>query len=531
MEKQIKNLIENGEAVLGIELGSTRIKAVLIDDEFNTVASGSHTWENRFENGIWTYYLSDVKEGLQSAYADLVRDIKEKYGAALTNLKSICFSAMMHGYLVFDKDDNQLAEFRTWRNTITGEAAKELTELFRFNIPQRWSIAHLYQAILNGESHISQIAHLTTLAGYVHYVLTGKRVLGVGEASGVFPIDSSKCDYDEKMIALFDKKLKEKGLPFTLSDILPAVLPAGTEGGLLTKEGALFLDPTGNLKEGALIAPPEGDAGTGMVATNSVRERTGNISAGTSVFAMAVLEKDLCGVYPEIDMVTTPSGKPVAMVHCNNCCSDIDAWVKLFYQFSSLMGYEVNMGELYDKLYTVALSGDSDCGGMISYNYLSGESVTDMDEGGRPMFIRTPDASFTLSNFMRDKLYSACATLKIGMDILFEKEKVEIDRMFGHGGFFKAKDAGQSVMAAALDCDIAIMETASEGGAWGAAILAAYAKNSCGLALEDYLQDKVFASTDSSVMAPDKEDVEGFKKYIEKYKAGLLAQKEAVKSI
>lgn len=531
MNQNTAALISNGDAVLGIELGSTRIKAVLIDESHNPIASGSYTWENRFINGIWTYHLSDVKEGLRSCYKDLVNDVKEKYGVTVTSFKSMCFSAMMHGYLVFDKDDNQLAEFRTWRNTMTANAAKELTELFSFNIPQRWSIAHLYEAILKGEEHIDKICHLTTLSGYVHYLLTGQRVLGVGEASGVFPIDSEKCDYDENMIKLFDKKLKERNLNFKLRDILPRVLPAGTVGGYLTKEGALFLDPTGTLKEGCIIAPPEGDAGTGMTATNSVREKTGNVSAGTSVFAMAVLEKPLKGVYPEIDMVTTPTGKPVAMVHCNNCSGDIDAWVKLFADFSTLMGFSVEKSQLYDKLFNAALSGDSDCGGLLSYNYLSGESVTDMNEGGRPLFLRTPDAKFNLANFMRDKLYSACATLKIGMDILTEKENAQIDRMFGHGGFFKTKDVGQSVMAAALSCDVAVMETAGEGGAWGAAILSAYASDSCGLSLEDYLEKKVFASATASVMAADEEDVKGFKRYIEKYKAGLFVEKEAVKNI
>ena len=530
MEKDIAKLIADGSAALGIEFGSTRIKAVLVDSDNNTIASGSHTWENRFIDGVWTYHLSDVKEGLQSCYKDLKKDVKEKYGVEITKIKSMCFSAMMHGYLVFDKNDNQLAEFRTWRNTMTSQAAEELTELFSFNIPQRWSIAHLYQAILNGEEHISEISHLTTLAGYVHYMLTGKRVLGIGEASGVFPIDSEALTYDERMVKLFDEKLSEKKVPFRLFDILPGILLAGEEGGRLTKEGALFLDPAGTLEEGSLVAPPEGDAGTGMVATNSIKERTGNVSAGTSVFAMAVLEKALKGVYPEIDMVTTPAGKPVAMVHCNNCCSDIDAWAKLFSEFLTLMGLNVENGELYNKLYTVALSGDSDCGGLLSYNYLSGESVTKMEEGGRPMFIRTPDASFTLSNFMRDKLYSACATLKIGMDILFEKEKVEIDRMFGHGGFFKTKDAGQSVMAAALGCDVAVMETASEGGAWGAAVLANFAAEGKG-SLAEYLESNVFASAESSVMTPDEADVEGFKRYMEKYKAGLSVEREAVNNI
>lgn len=529
-KQQVASFISEGKACLGIELGSTRIKAVMIDENYSVIASGSHTWENRLENGIWTYHLSDVKTGLQDAYKNLFEDVQEKYGVRIEKFKAMCFSAMMHGYLVFDKDENQLTGFRTWRNTITAEAAEELTKLFSFNIPQRWSIAHLYQAILNGEAHVSEIAHLTTLAGYVHFVLTGEKVLGVGEASGVFPIDSEKLDYDEKMVNLFNEKLAEKGISWKLRDILPKVLVAGEKGGVLTKEGALYLDPTGMLQPGALLCAPEGDAGTGMTATNSVREKTGNISAGTSVFAMAVLEKALKGVYSEIDMVTTPTGKPVAMVHCNNCCSDIDAWVKLFAQFASLMGYKAETSELYNKLYSVALEGNSDCGGLVSFNYLSGEPVTGLEEG-RPMFVRMPDSDFSLSNFMRDKLYSACATLKIGMDILFEKENVSLDKMFGHGGFFKTKDVGQSIMAAAMNSDVAVMETAGEGGAWGAAILADYAADSFEMTLEDYLDKRVFKDSDAVVMTPDAEDVRGFNEYMKKYKAAIASQKAAVENL
>lgn len=523
-------LISSGKAVLGIELGSTRIKAVLIDEEHRTIASGSHTWENRFENGVWTYHLDDVKTGLQDCYSMLSKDVFEKYAVSITNLKAIGFSAMMHGYLVFDKNGNQLAEFRTWRNTMTANAADELTKLFLFNIPQRWSIAHLYEAILKNEEHLPDVAFMTTLAGYVHYMLTGKKVLGVGEASGVFPIDSEKCDYDERMVKLFDEKISNKGYSWKLRDILPDVLTAGQTGGYLSEEGAKYLDASGKLCAGALLCPPEGDAGTGMTATNSIKERTGNVSAGTSVFAMAVLEKPLKGVYPEIDMVTTPTGKPVAMVHCNNCCSDIDAWVKLFSQFAKLMGTEYSTEELYEKLYTAALSGDSDCGGLLSYNYLSGEQITYL-ESGRPMFIRTPDSQFTISNFMRDKLYSAVATLKIGMDILFEKENVQLDRMLGHGGFFKTENVGQSIMAAALETDVAVMDTASEGGAWGIAILAAFASKSEGMSLEEYLDKKVFANTKASIMTPDPEDINGFRKYMEKYTACISAQKAAVEAI
>lgn len=528
--KHIAEVIENGNAVLGIELGSTRIKAVLTDENCNVLSSGSHTWENRLENGFWTYHLDDVKNGLQDCYKDLCENIEKLCGAKITKLRAIGFSAMMHGYLAFDKEDRQLAQFRTWRNTTTAQASSELTKLFSFNIPQRWSIAHLYQAILNGESHVSQIAHLTTLAGYVHFLLSGRRVLGVGEASGMFPIDSEKCCYDEKMLKLFDEKISDKGYSWKIADILPEVLCAGQVGGYLTKEGALYLDPTGTLKEGALMCAPEGDAGTGMTATNSVKERTGNVSAGTSVFAMAVLEKPLSAVYPEIDMVTTPTGKPVAMVHCNNCSSDIDAWVSLFAQFADLMGEKYKKSEIYDKLYNCALSGNSDCGGLVSFNYFSGEQISGF-ESGRPLFARSENADFSLANFMRDKLYSAVATLKIGMDILFEKENVKLDMLLGHGGFFKTKDVGQSIMAAALNTDVAVMETAGEGGAWGIAILAAFCAEKSDMTLEDYLDKKVFSNSQPYIMSPDSTDVQGFGEYMKKYTAALAVEKAAVEAI
>lgn len=518
--------IKNGKAVLGIELGSTRIKAALIGSDGVPLASGSHSWENRLENGIWTYRLEDVWTGVQDCYRSLCRDTEEKYGVKITRLAAVGFSAMMHGYLVFDKNGRQLAEFRTWRNTMTAQAAEELTTLFDFNIPQRWSIAHLYQAILNGEEHIPEIDFMTTLAGYIHYKLTEKRVLGVGEASGVFPIDSETNDYDERMIKLFDEKA---ALGKGLREILPEVLTAGENAGCLTPEGALLLDPTGTLESGIPLCPPEGDAGTGMVATNSVRVRTGNISAGTSIFAMAVLEKGLSGVHPEIDMVTTPDGKPVAMVHCNNCCSEIDKWVGMFRQITELTGNPLSDNELYEKLYSKALDGAKDCGGVICCNYLSGEPVTQLDEG-RPMVVRMPDAELTLENFIRSQLLSAIATLKIGMDILFEAENVKLDRLTGHGGLFKTGQTGQKLMAAAMNTPVSVMETAGEGGAWGIALLALY-MISGGEELSDFLDNKIFGGCKGVCCAPDKEDVSGFERYMAGYRSMLEAERAAVNSM
>lgn len=527
----IKSAIENGNAIMGIEMGSTRIKAVLIDENHNPIAQGSHDWENRFENGVWTYHLDDVWAGLQDAFKNLKKDVEEKYGTKLTKLQSMGFSAMMHGYLPFDKDGNQLAEFRTWRNTITEDSATELTKLFNFNIPQRWSIAHLYQAILNGEDHIQNIDFLTTLEGYVHWILTGEKVIGIGEAAGMFPIDSTKNCYDEKMVADFDAKIADKGYSWKLLDILPKILVAGDNAGTLTKDGALLLDPTGELEAGIPLCPPEGDAGTGMVATNSVASKTGNISAGTSIFGMIVLDKALSDVYTEIDMVTTPTGKPVAMVHCNTCTSDLDAFVKLFAEVLANSGVEVNKPKLYDMLYEEALKGDADCNGIISFNYYSGEPVTDTLEG-RPLLVRMPDAKFSLANFMRAQLYGTMATLRLGMNILFDKENVKIEKLLGHGGLFKTPVVGQKLMAGALNTPVAVMETAGEGGAWGIALLAAYmSKKAENETLEDYLENKVFADYKASVIKPDKEDVDGFNKYIERYESAVAVEKSAIANL
>lgn len=523
--------INEGQAVLGIELGSTRIKAVLTDDSHIPIASGSYEWENQYENNIWTYHLDDVWTGIQKSYQKLAEEIKNKYDVPLVKLSAIGFSAMMHGYLVFDKNDQQLVPFRTWRNTITEKAAEILSERFNFNIPQRWSIAHLYQAILNDEKHVGEIQFITTLAGYVHWKLTGKKVLGVGDASGVFPIDSSSCNYNENMVKQFDELIVDKNIPWKLNDILPSVLMSGEAAGVLTEEGAKLLDVSGQLMSGIPLCPPEGDAGTGMVATNSVSVRTGNVSAGTSIFAMLVLEKELSQVYPEIDMVTTPSGKPVAMVHCNNCTSDIDAWVGLFKELTSVLGNDVSKALLYDSLYYKALEGDADCGGLLAYNYYSGEPITNMDEG-RPLFLRTPNSKFNLANFMRVNLYATLATLRLGMDILFEKEHVCIEQLMGHGGLFKTKGVGQKLMADAINVPVTVMETAGEGGAWGIALLAAYMKNKTqDETLEDYLNNKVFAGKSGEGIKPTPADVQGFNKFMEQYSKGLTVERAAIDSI
>ena len=509
------------KTALGIELGSTRIKAVLIDENHKPIAQGDFTWENQLKDGIWTYPMDLVHTGVQTCFANLKADVLAKFGEELTTVGALGVSAMMHGYLPFDKDGKQLAEFRTWRNTITGEAAEKLTALFGFNIPQRWSIAHVYQAILNGEAHVGDIDYLTTLAGYLHWKLTGKKVMGVGEASGMFPIDSAKNDYDAAMLRKFDAV---SGMPWKLKDILPKVLVAGENVGTLTEDGARFLDPTGTLQAGIPVAPCEGDAGTGMAATNSVRERTGNVSAGTSDFAMIVTDKPL-GVHREIDMVTTPAGAPVAMVHCNNCTSDINAWVNLFAEYSALMGAPVDKGELYTKLFTVAMQGDPDCGGLLSFNYFSGEGVTDLDKG-RPVFARKQNASFTLANFMRTHLLSALATLKIGLDILTQTEHVEIDKLYGHGGFFKTPVVGQTMLSAAVGAPVSVMETAGEGGPYGMALLAAYMLHKEeGESLADYLDNKVFKGTKTSTLTASEADAEGFAKFLETYKAALPMEK------
>lgn len=522
---KIKQLIKDGKAILGIELGSTRIKAVLIDEDHAPIASGDHTWENQLVNGVWTYSLSAVWTGIQEAYANMVKDVQEKYQVKLTALRAMGVSAMMHGYLPFDKDDNQICEFRTWRNTMTEEASKELTELLSFNVPQRWSIAHLYQAMLKKEDHLPKLHHLTTLSGYVHWQLTGEKVLGTGEGSGMFPLDSTTFDYDQKKMDVFDNRIAEMGYPWKLREIFPRVINAGEDAGKLTEKGAKLLDPTGSLQPGALFAPPEGDAGTGMVATNSVAERTGNVSAGTSIFAMIVLEKPLSKVYPEIDMVTTPSGKPVAMVHCNNCTSDLNAWAGMLKGFAEAAGLSCTMNDIYTAIFNSALEGDKDCGGFVNINYLSGEHITGLAEG-RPMMLRTPDAHVSFRNFARSLLSGAIVSLKIGMDILV-KEQVKIDCLLGHGGYFKTGNAGQKLLAAALNTPITVMETASEGGPWGMAVLAAYRANRQGEALEDYLNEKVFAAAKGNTAAPDREDAEGFDAYTARFIQCLPAEKAA----
>lgn len=510
------------KTVLGIELGSTRIKAVLIDENHIPVAAGSHEWENRLVDGVWTYSLEQVHSGLQACYEDLRRDVREKYQTELTETGAIGVSGMMHGYLPFDKNGKQLAEFRTWRNTMTAAAASELTELFGFNIPQRWSIAHLYQAILNQEEHVKDIACLTTLAGYIHYRLSGRHVMGIGEASGMFPIDSEKLDYNEEMIQKFRALTG-----IDLRAILPAVLTAGENAGTLSEEGARFLDPSGNLKAGIPLAPCEGDAGTGMAATDSVRVRTGNVSAGTSDFAMIVTDQKL-GVHPEIDMVTTPDGLPVAMVHCNNCTSDINAWVSLFGEFSQLMGFEVSRNDLFTGLFREALKGDPDGGGLLSYNFFSGEHIAGLDEG-RPLFVRTPHSKFTLANFMRTHLFSSLATLKIGLDLLRETEHVPIERLYGHGGFFKTPEVGQRMLSAAVNAPVSVMETAGEGGPYGMALLAAYMIfKDKGESLADYLDNKVFKDAKSSTVMADAADTAGFNIFLTRYKKALAVEKKAV---
>ena len=518
-------------AYLGIELGSTRIKAVLIDKCGKPLAAGGFDWENRFENGMWTYYLDDVRRGLQASYADLADNYKKSHGSVMPQISGIGVSAMMHGYLVLDKNDDQLAEFRTWRNTVTEESSAALTELFGFNIPQRWSIAHLHRAITGRETHVKDIAYITTLAGYVHYVLTGKKVLGVGDASGMFPIDSEKNDYYSAMADKFDGIVAEYGIAWRFRDVMPKVLCAGDYAGELTESGAKYLDPTGSLKAGIPLCPPEGDAGTGMVATNAVTELTGNVSAGTSVFAMIVLEHGLSKLHTEIDMVTTPTGKPVAMVHCNNCTSDLDAWVNLFGSVVEKMGQTPDKTLLYKTLYNAALAGEPDCAGLVSVNYLSGEHTTGFHEG-RPLFARTPDSKFTVENFMRSLLFSSMATLRIGMNILFGEEGVKLSKLLGHGGLFKTPVVGQKLMAGALNVPVAVMESAGEGGAWGIALLAAYEScKSDGETLEDYLKNNVFADSAVSVIDPAPADVSGFEAYLTNYKAALNIERTAVQEL
>lgn len=526
-----KSVIENGKAVLGIEFGSTRIKAVLIGENNEPIASGAHDWENRLENNIWTYTLEDIWTGLQDSYKKMTEDVKEKYGVEVKKLAALGFSAMMHGYMAFNENDELLVPFRTWRNTMTQQASDELTELFQFNIPQRWSIAHLYQAMLNKEEHVSKIKFQTTLAGYIHWKLTGKKVLGVGEASGMFPIDMNTKTYNATMVEKFNEKVVEKGYSWKLEEIFPEVLSAGDAAGVLTEEGAKLLDTTGTLEAGVPVCPPEGDAGTGMTATNSIAKRTGNVSAGTSVFAMVVLEKELSKVYKEIDMVTTPTGSPVAMVHCNNCTSDLNAWVNLFHEFAKAAGIDISLNDLYGTLYHKAMEGDVDCGGLLAYNYFSGEHITGFEEGC-PLFVRTPDSAFTLANFMRTNLYASLAVLKTGLDILIKEEGVKIDEIFGHGGLFKTKGVGQNILAAALNTPVSVMETAGEGGAWGMALLASYmVHKKDGETLDSYLTDHVFKGNTGTKVAPDPKDVEGFEAFMKRYTKGLSIERAAIENM
>lgn len=529
MKSDAKSTIEAGKAILGIEFGSTRIKAVLIDQENKPIAQGSHTWENQLVDGLWTYSIEAIWAGLQDCYADLRANVKKQYGIEIETLAAIGISAMMHGYMPFNDKAEILVPFRTWRNTNTGKAAAELSELFVYNIPLRWSISHLYQAILNKEEHVKDITFLTTLAGYVHWQITGEKVLGIGDASGMLPIDPATKNYSAEMVAKFDKLVAPYGFSWKLTDILPKVLLAGENAGCLTEEGAKKLDVSGHLKAGIPVCPPEGDAGTGMVATNAVKQRTGNVSAGTSSFSMIVLEKDLSKPYEMIDMVTTPDGSLVAMVHCNNCTSDLNAWVNLFKEYQELMGMPVDMDEIFGKLYNNALTGDADCGGLISYNYFSGEPVTGLTEG-RPLFLRTANDKFNLANFMRAHLYASVGVLKIGNDILFNEEKIKVDRITGHGGLFRTKGVGQRVLAAAINSPISVMETAGEGGAWGIALLGSYlVNNDKKQSLADFLDEKVFVGNAGVEVSPTAEDVAGFNAYIEKYKACLPVEEAAVK--
>ena len=521
-----KATIQDGKAVLGIEFGSTRIKAVLIDPSNRPIAQGSHEWENQLVDGLWSYSLDAIWNGVQQCYADLRADVKAQYGIELQNIAAIGISAMMHGYMPFDKNGEMLAPFRTWRNTNTAQAAAELSELFNFNIPLRWSISHLYQAMLNNEPHVKDIAFLTTLAGYMHWQLSGEKVLGVGDASGMIPVDSETKNYSAPMVAKFEEIVKNRGYEWSLEAILPKVLVAGQNAGTLTAEGAKRLDPSGTLQPGAAMCPPEGDAGTGMVATNAVKPRTGNVSAGTSSFSMIVLEKELSKPYEVIDMVTTPCGSPVAMVHCNNCTSDLNAWVGLFKEYTALMGVPVDMNEIFGRLYNHALAGDPDCGGLVSFNYISGEPLTGLASGA-PLFVRRATDRFNLANFMRTHLCGAVSVLKIGNDVLFNDEHVEVDRITGHGGLFKTPGVGQRILAAALNSPIYVMETAGEGGAWGMALLAGYLVAQTDANLADYLENQVFEGNLGSAIAPTAEDVAGFEVYLKNYEKALPVEKLA----
>jgi sugar (pentulose or hexulose) kinase len=528
--EEVAPLIARGDAVLGIELGSTRIKATLIGADYQPLAAGSAGWENKQRNGIWTYDVDDIWQNLTACFSDLVQDVQERYGVALSSVAMAGFSGMMHGYIAIDENGELLVPFRTWRNNITGPAASELAELFQYPIPQRWSIAHLYQAILNGEEHLPRLRHLTTLAGYVHWKLTGELKLGTCEASGMFPVDPDTNDYDEQMVAAFDRHIEGYGFPWKLRELLPEVVPAGETAGTITDEGARMLDPTGTLQPGVPLCPPEGDAGTGMVATNSVRQRTGNVSAGTSVFAMVVLEQKLKKLHHEIDLVLTPDGSLVGMAHSNNCTSDFDAWIDLFGQAARALGVEASEEDLYGALMPLALQGDPDAGGLLSYGYVSGEHVTGFSEG-RPLFVRNENSSFTIENFIRAHLFAALGAMRTGLDILTEEEGVQVDEIRGHGGFFKTPEVGQRIMAAATNTTVSLLETAGEGGAWGMALLGAYATRAeKSQSLPDFL-DQVFAGSRGVAVEPDPSDVNGFQAFFERYTAGLPIERAAVENL
>lgn len=524
---ELRTAIDQGRTALGIELGSTRIKAVLTGPDHSAIAVGSHDWENQFVDRTWTYSLEAVWAGLQGCFAALAADVRAKFGTELRTTGALGVSAMMHGYLAFDAEGELLTPFRTWRNTNTGDASEQLSELFGHNIPHRWSIAHLYQAVLDGEEHLGRLAHITTLAGYVHWKLTGRQVLGVGDASGVFPIDVATGGYDSRMLAQFDE-LAAGRVPLKLADLLPSVLPAGEAAGTLTEAGARLLDPSGTLAPGATLAPPEGDAGTGMVATNSVARRTGNISAGTSIFAMIVLDGPLSRMHPEVDLVTTPAGDLVAMVHCNNGASELNAWAGLFAEFATALGAPADSGTVFETLFRSALAGAPDGGGLLAFNNLAGEPITRLHEG-RPLFLRTPGSDLNLATFMRTQLYAALATLRIGMDVLQKSESVRLDRMFAHGGLFKTEGVAQKLLAAAIDTPVTVGDFASEGGAWGIAVLAAFVTGrQPGQSLDDFLNTQVFAGAELSTAEPEPADVEGFDAFMRRYVAALPVQEAAI---
>lgn len=523
---EIATAIEIGHTSLGIEIGSTRIKAILITENFKTIASGSHNWENQYKDGIWTYSLDEVWNGIQDAYSSMACEVQDKYHTPLLKIGSIGISAMMHGYLVFDRNNKLLVPFRTWRNNITATAAKELTGYFGFNIPQRWSIAHLYQVILNNEEHVSSIDFMTTLAGYVTWKISGNKVLGIGDASGMFPIDENTGSYSSEMLNKFDDLKRVKEYPWKIENLLPEVKKAGEIAGSLTVEGAKLLDPTNKLTSGSIIAPPEGDAGTGMIGTNSIRKRTGNISVGTSAFSMVVLERPLKKVHRDIDVVMTPNGSAVAMVHVNNCSSDINAWAELFKEFATKLGVDLPTDKLYETLFLETTRADSDAAGLVNYGYQSGENITDI-ENGRPLFVRTPNSKFNLPNFILTQIYSAFAPLKIGMNSLNQEENIKTDVMIAQGGLFKTPVIVQQILANALGLPISIMENASEGGPWGMAILALYAKNNCGLSLSDYLDKNVFKNTEIRTLNPELDESKGYEKFINQYIKGLPIEKSA----